>query len=136
MMISTYTIVMRIYIYCVSCVLIFAGSAKIIDNYEFAQGLSRVNIIPDIVLSPVVMWLPWLEIVTGIALIHKQMRKGAKLSALILGFSIILYAMTAWILGRSAECSCFGRIPVTSAWWQNMILGFVISMVFIAKDDP
>jgi hypothetical protein len=81
------------------------------------------------------MWLPWLEIVTGIALIHKQMRKGAKLSALILGFSIILYAMTAWILGRSAECSCFGHIPVTSAWWQNMIMGFVISMVFIAKDD-
>jgi hypothetical protein len=124
-------IIGNIYLLTVSAILIFAGSAKIIDDHEFALGLARVNVIPELFRTCIVIWTPWLEIVTGIALAHMQIRKGGRLLALMLGVSIIIYAATAWFLGRSAECSCFGHIQVTTAWWQNVILGMFISVAFI-----
>jgi uncharacterized membrane protein YphA (DoxX/SURF4 family) len=91
-------------------VFIYAGVVKVADAPEFARDIQRYAIIPwpDVTVL-LAVYLPWLEILSGAAVIVRRFHLGALaiIAGLMLVFTIAL--TSAWARGLDIECGCFGR---------------------------
>jgi putative oxidoreductase len=89
---------------------IYAGAAKVPVAPEFARDIQRYAIIPwpdaTVLLA---IYLPWLEILSGAAVMVRRFHLGALavIVALMLAFTAAL--TSAWTRGLDIECGCFGR---------------------------
>ncbi len=89
---------------------IYAGAVKVGQAPEFARDIQRYAIIPwpgaTLLLA---IYLPWLEILSGAAVIARRLHLGglAIIAGLMLVFTIAL--TSAWARGLDIECGCFGR---------------------------
>lgn len=91
-------------------IFIYAGALKVAEAADFARDIQRYAIIPwaDVAVL-LAVFLPWLEIVCGVALIARRCQLGAL--ALIAGLMLVFTAAltSAWARGLDIECGCFGR---------------------------
>lgn len=88
---------------------IYAGALKAWDTRQFAFDVQNYQIIPwpDATLL-LALYLPWLEIVCGLALLARRLYLGA-LGCLLLLDLIFLGAIgSAWRRGLDITCGCFG----------------------------
>lgn len=89
---------------------IYAGAMKAAEAPDFARDIQRYTIIPwpdaTVLLA---VYLPWLEILSGVAVIVRRFHLGALaiIAGLMLVFTIAL--TSAWARGLDIECGCFGR---------------------------
>jgi uncharacterized membrane protein YphA (DoxX/SURF4 family) len=89
---------------------IYAGVMKVAEAPDFARDIQRYAIIPwpdaTVLLA---VYLPWLEILSGAAVIVRRFHLGALaiIAGLMLVFTIAL--SSAWARGLDIECGCFGR---------------------------
>jgi uncharacterized membrane protein YphA (DoxX/SURF4 family) len=101
-------------------IFLYAGIIKAGASEQFLLSLLPFTFVPEVVLRPVAVLLPWLEIAGGVlVLLPWSMRVGAGLLlGLLLGFILVL----AWALKENiiVSCSCFGEDEAPSAW--KMIL--------------
>ena len=119
-----------------AAVFIYAGVVKILDAQRFALDVQHYELTPWTVSVLVAVYLPWLEVVAGIALILRRQQLGA-LVALGGMMAIFLSALlSAWARGLDISCGCFGResrniqtnFPLLLA--QDLALLFVIGFLF------
>ena len=102
----------------VGLVLIYAGALKVRDPMRFASDISNYQMIPWSLGVRVAFYLPWLEIVCGLALIFQRLFAGA----IVLGLGLILLFTGATIWARSqgidVACGCFGTASsnLTLTW--------------------
>lgn len=91
-------------------VFIYAGIVKVAEAPEFARDIQRYAIIswPDVTVL-LAVYLPWLEIFSGAAVIVRRLQLGALaiIAGLMLVFTVAL--TSAWARGLDIECGCFGR---------------------------
>lgn len=104
-----------------SAVFLAAALPKIIAPQQFARALYQFHLLPDGAISVTAIFLPWLECVTGIALLLPRARDAAAavMSLMLLVFSGALAANL--LRGIEAPCGCFailGNLPAT--WWHVM----------------
>jgi putative oxidoreductase len=105
---------------------IFAGAAKAYDPAEFALEIQRYNLIPWVSGVIVALYLPWVEILSGLFLLLKRLEKGALLLivAMLLVFTVAL--ASAMVRGLSIDCGCFGKAltatGTTGPFLRNLIL--------------
>jgi len=94
--------------YFLGLVFITTGILKIIDPGAFAFSVARLRIAPMALVGPIAILLPWIEVVTGVALlITRQQIPALKLAwGLLVLFTAVLGI--ARLLGTSASCGCFG----------------------------
>lgn len=91
-------------------IFIYAGAVKVAAAPEFARDIQRYALIPwpdaTVLLA---VYLPWLEIFSGAAVIVRRLHLGglAIIAGLMLVFTIAL--TSAWASGLDIECGCFGR---------------------------
>ena len=88
-------------------VFIYASIDKIMNPGAFADILSNYNLIPDWMIHPMAVWLPWLEMVSGVLMITGIFLPGSTvvLSGLLLVF---IGALGINVLrGYSIDCGCF-----------------------------
>lgn len=94
----------------VGAVFLYAGVLKAWDTQEFAREIRHYDLIPwpDAILL-LAVYLPWLEIFAGLAVVARRCYLGAL--AAILGMMLIFTgALTsAWARGLDISCGCFGR---------------------------
>ena len=89
---------------------VYAGAVKAGAAPEFARDIQRYAISPwpeaTVLLA---VYLPWLEMVSGTALLLRRWYLGALVA--IAGLMLIFTgALTsAWVRGLDIECGCFGR---------------------------
>jgi uncharacterized membrane protein len=85
-----------------------AGALKIVDPLAFAMSIARLRLVPASTAGGIAIVLPWLEIVTAVALFVPKYRKAALclLISLLVVFTAILGI--ALIRGTAASCGCFG----------------------------
>jgi len=119
-----------------AAVFIYAGVVKILDAQRFALDVQHYELTPWTVSVLVAVYLPWLEVVAGIALILRRQQLGA-LVALGGMTAIFLSALlSAWARGLDISCGCFGResrniqtnFPLLLA--QDLALLLVIGFLF------
>lgn len=90
-------------------VFIYAGVIKALDPIGFANDIDNYKILPWTIGVRLAFYLPWLEILCGLALIARRLYLGG-LSILTALISIFIVAtVAAKVRGLDITCGCFGH---------------------------
>src|SRR5438132_9012922 len=94
----------------VAAVFIYAGAIKALDPIRFAGDIDNYKLLPWPIGVRLAFYLPWLEILCGLALITRRLYLGGLsiLTALISVF--ILASVVAKARGIDISCGCFGHV--------------------------
>ena len=87
---------------------IYAGVLKAWDPVKFATDIQNFRILPWALSVRLAFYLPWLEIICGLALLFGWLRQGAL--AILTALMVIFIAATiaARVRGIDLDCGCFG----------------------------
>jgi hypothetical protein len=93
---------------------VFAGAAvtKIADPGEFESAIQTYRMMPEWLVAPVAVWLPWMELCTAAALLWPRHRRAALWLVFALSVMFMIAIGQAWWRGLDIVCGCFGR-PAT-----------------------
>ena len=126
-------------------VFIFAGLSKIIglqpfrflDPMEFARDIDNYKMLPWTICVGLALYLPWLEVICGLALIFRRWYSGALtiLFALLLVF--IGASIAAKTRGIDITCGCFGHLSnqLSFAWHLALDFAIVAAVVVLWRWD-
>jgi putative oxidoreductase len=90
-------------------IFIYAGAIKALDPIRFASDIDNYKILPWTIAAGLAFYLPWLEILCGVALIVHRLYLGG-LSVLTALTSIFIVAsIAAKVRGLDITCGCFGH---------------------------
>jgi len=114
----------------------YAGVAKAINPAQFAIDIDHYQLLPYVALAPLVLYLPWLEIVSGIGVVFGPARRGALLVLLALNLVFTLAIVSALVRGLDITCGCFGaafsmRLPLSLV--RNLFLG--VANLWLLHDE-
>ena len=90
------------------CIFLTAGVMKIADPARFAEDIAHFRIIPLIPSLALALYLPWLELVIGGALLTGYAKQGASLVSAFLMSTFAVAVFSAWLRGLNISCGCFG----------------------------
>lgn len=110
-------------------VFLLAGVPKIFHPLTFATAIEAYGMLPDVLILPVAIALPFFEVIIAVALLLnlKQGLWGAL--GLLIGFIIILsYAL---YLGLDIDCGCFGPEDVEAHAFSNIRVAIARDVVFV-----
>lgn len=103
-------------------VFVYAGVLKVRDPLEFANDIQNYHFLPWTVGVRLAFYLPWLEILGGLALIFHRFFAGALAitGALMLGF----IGATIWAKaqGINVACGCFGAASSNLTFTSHLLL--------------
>jgi putative oxidoreductase len=89
-------------------VFLYAGVVKARSPMVFLDDIRSFEMLPDPYAALVAMFLPWLEIFAGLAVMSGWLRRGG---LLVLNVSLVVFLvaiLTAWARGIDIRCGCFG----------------------------
>ncbi|MDD4951670.1 MAG: DoxX family membrane protein [Desulfovibrionaceae bacterium] len=94
---------------------IWAGVYKIADPQGFALMIANYRILPQALIAPAAVILPWIETVCGLALTFNRLATGA--AALISAMLTTFMSAMAYNLARGLDiaCGCFSTDPAQKA---------------------
>jgi putative oxidoreductase len=105
---------------------VVAGALKAFNPANFAADIDHYHLLPYFALAPLALYLPWLEIICGLAVIASC---AFRRSALVLLFALTVVftgaVVSAMIRGLDISCGCFGAgsaMPLSYALIRNVIL--------------
>ncbi len=129
---SSRSIVWTIVAVIVGGVFIYAGASKISDPMQFGRDIQNFKIVPWPAAIRMAFYLPWLEIVAGVALIAGFLRHGAL--AILTGLMVVFIGATiaAHARGISLDCGCFGSASKGMSFATHMLLDFAILAALVA----
>jgi putative oxidoreductase len=126
-------------------IFIYAGAIKVLDPVQFAIDIDNYKILPWTISVGLAFYLPWLEILCGLALILRRLYLGG-LSILTGLVAVFLVATTAAkIRGLDITCGCFGHASQNWNFPTHLaidlaILGTLLALSFRVvpgtADDP
>jgi uncharacterized membrane protein YphA (DoxX/SURF4 family) len=90
-------------------IFLYAGAAKVVDVEAFFWDVHHFELTPWDVSLVLAVFLPWLELLAGGALVVRWLYLGAV--ALCGGMSAVFLGAvaSAWWRGLDITCGCFGR---------------------------
>jgi len=86
----------------------FAAVTKLADPGAFADAIQTYHLIPPRLAALVAVWLPWLELVAGLALLWPRHAPAAGRLLAALTALFLLALAQAWLRGIDLRCGCFG----------------------------
>jgi hypothetical protein len=87
-------------------VFVYAGTAKMLDPATFAVLIDAYGIVPDLLLMPVAVGLPLLEVAAGVGLLFDVEGSLGVVAVLLALFAALMgYGLR---LGLDIDCGCFG----------------------------
>ena len=87
---------------------VVAGIAKIADPPGFAHEIHNYKMVPGALVNAMALILPWIEVVTGVALFLGIARRTA---AKVLGILLLVFIAALGVnlaRGHPVDCGCFG----------------------------
>jgi putative oxidoreductase len=101
--------VRRIAEFIVGGIFIYAGVIKAIDPIRFASDIDNYKILPWAIGVRLAFYLPWLEILCGLALIARRLYLGGLSILTALASIFIVATIAAKTRGLDITCGCFGH---------------------------
>ena len=93
---------------------VFIGAAltKIADPAAFHAAILTYRAVPELLVPALALWLPWVELCTGLALLWPRHRRAALW--LVVALNVVFLAALGQAAWRELDivCGCFGR-PAT-----------------------
>jgi len=104
-----------------SLVFIYAGLVKAIGTSSFYHDVRAYHLLPDQWAWTLAHFLPWLEIVVGVALLARPARFASSLIIALLLLLFMSALLSAWISGLNIECGCLGEggVPSSYVWYLS-----------------
>jgi len=103
-------------------IFIYAGAVKIMDPAGFARAIGNYRILPELLLNPSAVILPWVEVVSGIFLVLGVGIQGASLLVGAL-LTVFFFALSSSLIrGLDISCGCFS----TSAEAHRITWSFLV----------
>ncbi len=108
-------------------IFIYASWEKILKPDDFASIINGYRILPQPVILLVAIWLPWTELLAGLALLVGIWSRAVGLLLSFLTFIFIVSLVQAMARGIDIQCGCFSLDPEAAArnWvslWQEFLL--------------
>ena len=124
-------LVWRVLDFTIGGLFIYAGLTKVFDSIGFANDIDNYKLLPWPIGVRLAFYLPWLEILCGLALITRRLYLGGLsiLTALISVF--ILASVVAKARGIDISCGCFGHVSRNFSFTWHLILDFAIFAVLV-----
>lgn len=107
-------------------VFIYAGVVKAWQPMVFLDDVRSFALLPDPYAALLAMFLPWLEIFSGLAVITGVLRRGG---LLLLNASLIAFLaaiIIAWVRGTDIRCGCFGDSGGATSNYVELIVRDVV----------
>ncbi len=87
-------------------IFIYSGSVKFMDPSRFAEIIAGFGLLPEVLIYPLAVLLPVIELVAGIGLIFSLRGSLSVIAAMLVIFiAVLLYGIH---LGLDIDCGCFG----------------------------
>lgn len=110
----------------VAAIFIYAGVSKAITPVRFSTDIANFHLLPWTLAVSLAFYLPWLEILCGLALLLLQLYRGALLILLVLSSVFIVALTSARIRGIDVSCGCFGHATRDLSFASHLALNFGI----------
>ena len=119
-------LVLRIIGIVIGALFIYAGAVKIIDPVEFARDIDNYKTLPWALGVWLALYLPWLEILSGLALITRILHRGAVFIVTALMSVFIIASIVAKARGLDVSCGCFGHASQYLNFSWHLALDFLL----------
>lgn len=102
-------------------IFVYAAIEKIAQPEEFAKAIMNYRILPIPSVNIAALVLPWVELLTGLALIGRVYVRSSSL--LIIGMLVVfcIAIAAALIRGLDISCGCFGTAVASKVGWSRLI---------------
>jgi len=107
-------------------IFIYAGVIKALDPIGFANDIDNYKILPWTMAACLSFYLPWLEMLCGLALLFRVLYRGGLsiVTALLLVF--IGATIAAKARGLDITCGCFGHVSQHWSFPAHMAVDLAI----------
>jgi putative oxidoreductase len=122
-------VVGRLLAFLAGAVFLYAGVLKARDPLQFANDVSNYHILQWPVGVRLAFYLPWLEILCGLALIFHRVFAGALAISGALMLTFIGATVWARIQGINVACGCFGTASSNLTLTWHLIINSSILVV-------
>jgi hypothetical protein len=114
---------------------VYAGIVKVIDPVEFARDIDNYKMLPWSTSVWLSLYLPWLEILCGLALITRVLYRGSVFIVTGLMTLFIVSSIVAKARGLDVSCGCFGHASTYLSFSWHLALDFLLlgGLLFLWK---
>jgi len=113
-------------------IFIYAGVIKAIDPLRFAIDMDNYKMLPWAIGVRLAFYLPWLEMLCGLALILRFFYRGGLFILSALTSIFIAASIITKVRGLDITCGCFGHASKNWSFTPHLALDFVILVSLIA----
>jgi len=110
----------------IGALFVYAGALKAWEPVRFAGDIENYHVLPWAVNVRLAFFLPWLEIICGLALIFRRLYSGALALVLALLLVFIGASIAAKMRGIDISCGCFGHVSDQLSFAWHLVLDFAI----------
>src|SRR6266487_5473577 len=121
------SLVWRIVEIIIGGVFIYAGVIKALDPIRFANDIDNYKILPWAISVRFAFYLPWLEILCGVALIAHRLYFGGLSILAALVFVFIVATIAAKVRGLDITCGCFGHASKNWSFTMHLAFDLILS---------
>lgn len=118
-------------------VFVYAGATKIGSPAAFYAEIQGYRLLPHMAAWAMAVYLPWLEIFCGLAVVFKLCYRGAVFSLLLLLIVFTGALGSGWVRGLDISCGCFGGtadVHYPSKVAMNVGLAIVIGVLMFREE--
>ena len=113
-------------------IFVYAGIVKALDPVQFGLDIDNYKMLPWFASVRLAFYLPWIEVLCGLALIFGFLFRGG-LTILTLLVSVFIGAtIAAKARGLDITCGCFGHASQHWSFPQHMALDLAIFVALVA----
>ena len=111
-------------------VFIYAGSTKLMAPRVFTVLIEAYGVVPESLLMPVAVGLPFLEVIAGFGLLFDIRGSLALITGLLVLFMVVL-GYGIW-MGLDVDCGCFGPEDPEAEAFHGLRLSLFRDLVMTA----
>jgi uncharacterized membrane protein YphA (DoxX/SURF4 family) len=113
-------------------IFLYAGAIKVVDPVEFARDIDNYKMLPWQISVWLALYLPWLEIFCGLALITRVLYRGGLFILTALMVLFIVITIIAKARGLDISCGCFGHASKYFSFAWHLVLDFLLLTALIS----
>jgi uncharacterized membrane protein YphA (DoxX/SURF4 family) len=110
----------------IGALFVYAGAVKVMDPVGFAGDIENYKTLPWPIGVRLAFYLPWLEILCGVALITRVLFRGGVFILTILMSVFIIATIVAKARGLDISCGCFGHATKSLSFAWHLALDFLL----------
>jgi putative oxidoreductase len=110
----------------IGALFVYAGAVKVLDPVGFAGDIENYKTLPWPIGVRLAFYLPWLEILCGLALITRRLFPGGVFILTILMSVFIIATIAAKARGLDISCGCFGHATKSLSFVWHLALDFLL----------